>query len=126
MNRLTQISHDDDSQGLLFADLFAALLMTIIVLVNVHTSATTAPKNTSESGKNDAQAHLIYLQVGNQVSVDKLSNPPILISQLIQQLKNEESRVEVVVSTQNNGQEIFILFSALDAAGIDYSYSQIN
>jgi len=122
MNKLDMLIEDSGEEAWLFADLFASLLMTIVLLVNAHT-AVTLPKSTDDSGKEPPKTRLVYLIDAQTGSLDSRSAQGMPIKVLIATLKQENAQAEVVGAAVNNGVELFELFQAFEKHGLEYRYS---
>ncbi len=113
---------ESGEEAWLFADLFASLLMTIVLLVNAH-SAVTLPKNTNDTGKEPPKTRLVYLIDGQTASLDNKLAQGMPIKALIATLKKDNAQAEIVGSAVNNGVELFELFQAFEKQGLEYRYS---
>jgi biopolymer transport protein ExbD len=122
MNKLNMLIEESGEEAWLFADLFASLLMTIVLLVNAH-SAVTLPKSTDDSGKEPPKTRLVYLIDAQTASLDNKSTQGMPIKALIATLKKDNAQAEIVGSAVNNGVELFELFQALEKQGLEYRYS---
>lgn len=122
MNKIIQLSISDGEEAWLFADLFASLLMTFMLLINVESLATT-PKNIVDSGSKNIVTQLIYLVDEQHVKLGSHNNQPVLISAAIKKLQTSHVRAEIVGSKNDNGLELFKMFRLFEKAGIGYNYS---
>lgn len=122
MNKLNMLIEDSGEEAWLFADLFASLLMTIVLLVNAH-SAVTLPKSTTDLGTEPPKTRLVYLIDGQTASLDSKSAQGMPINTLISILKNDKAQAEIVGTAFNNGVELFELFQAFEKQSIEYRYS---
>jgi len=113
---------ESGEEAWLFADLFASLLMTIVLLVNAN-SAVTLPKNTNDSGKEPPKTRLVYLIDAETASLDSKSTQGMPIKALITTLQNDNAQAEIVGTAINNGVELFELFQAFEKHGLEYRYS---
>lgn len=125
MNELKYLVEESSDEVWLFADLFASLLMTIVLLVNAHT-AVTNPKNVSDRGESKDQTRLVYLIDENNVAFDSSSSSSISIIDAVKELKQSKAHAELIASAKNNGKELFIVFGQLEDAGINYSFALNN
>ncbi len=125
MNELKHLVEESSDEVWLFADLFASLLMTIVLLVNAHT-AVTNPKNVSENGVSNDKTRLVYLVDENRVALDTNFGAPVAIDTAIKELKQAKAHVELVASDKNNGKQLFAVFSHFEEAKINYSFALNN
>lgn len=121
MTKLDLLVDSGADEAWLFADLFASLLMTIVLLVTSHT--TTKPKNIDDNGKPPLNTRIVFLHEKQQVSLDSFSSKKLFIDDVVIVLNKERVRVEVVGGVKNNGVELFEVFNKLQANEIEYSYA---
>jgi hypothetical protein len=122
MNKLALITQESGEEAWLFADLFASLLMTIVLLVNAHTSVN-VKTNEMDTGKAPPKTRLVYVIDAKTVRMDDTNSPNVSVDTLITNLQQEKSRAEIVGTSSNDGVELFQLFQALQEHQLEYSYS---
>lgn len=122
MSDINTLIGDSSEEAWLFADLFASLLMTIVLLINAHSSVT-MPQSRDQTGEEPPVTRLVYLIDAQTVSLDSKASDNIPVSELLVILQSDNAQAEIVGSAKNNGAELFSLFQALEKQGITYSYS---
>lgn len=122
MHKANLLIGDSSEEAWLFADLFASLLMTIVLLINAHSSVTML-QSRDQTGKKPPETRLVYLLDAQTVSLGTKASAKIPINELVVILQNDNAQAEIVGSAKNNGLELFALFQTLEKEGITYSYS---
>jgi hypothetical protein len=122
MNKLNLLIEDTGEEAWLFADLFASLLMTIVLLVNAHT-ATTSPETADDSGAAPPKTRLVYLVDAKTAKLDNDSTQAMPLQTLISILKSEGAHAEVVGTMLNNGVVLFEVFHEFEEHKLEYRYA---
>ncbi|MFW8589274.1 hypothetical protein ACOI22_00550 [Glaciecola sp. 2405UD65-10] len=122
MNTLKLITESGNEEAWLFADLFASLLMTIVLLVNVHTLQA-SPQTTDQEGADAKQTRLLFLHADGNVSIDEQSNPSMSLKEAITQFQSSDTQVEIVGTTNANSLVLYTAFSQLSQQNIQYVFT---